>query len=500
MYSTHPMSALAYPLAAGQWSVRRHALLCSLPRRTVAVSAPGELLRTVLRLCDGRRRWRAVAEQLARHWSAGEVEAFLRSLAREGVIVEAGEGPAVDGGAEAAWPRVHAGRAPARLPGAPAGFVFYAGPVRVGSVQVFGAGRSDDPEEARRKAEAEAWERRGWATLGRTVEGCFRDIEGAIPPTGIAAYTPAQYASPQFPLRRFSPRTTYLWVPACDVRTGARVHLPAECVHARVALPARMAARACAETSTSGMAAWTDAEGALCRATLELVERDAFARAWLARRPACLLLAETVPVTAQQRVAGLQALGHRVALAWLTAAPVPVIAVFLQHHARPFTAITAAADFDAEVALARALDEAEARATRAAAAPAAPLARASQVRSIEDVDRYYRSPRFHRRADFFATAQPSTSFRAAGACRDWTGLQRWLAERKLDLVAADVTPPGAALAQGRVPLRVMRAVVPGLIPIWFRHGMEPAGLPAFAAAQAGAPAPRHGAPFVHPFT
>lgn len=483
------MLAPAYPQAFGHWIVQDDALECRLPRRTVAVSAPGALLREVLRLCDGRLRWRDVAGELAREWAPGLVEAFLGRLAEEGVIVEAGQAGA------ASWPQVHPGRLPANA----RGFAFCAGPVLVGTREVYGGGRSDDPRIAWRKAEAEAWERKGWATLGRVVEGRQRDIEGAVGPHRIVAYTPAQYASPGFPLRRFSPRATYLWSPATNVATGRRLHLPAECVHARVALPARFAARACADTSTSGGAAWTDAEGALCRATLELVERDAFVRSWLARHPTRQLLPETAPAAARRRVAALEALGHRVALAWLTAEPVPVIAVFLQHALRPFTAITAAADFDAEAALGSALDEAEARAAHAAAFPAAPIARAAQVRSIEDLIRYYQTSRFYRRADFFAGAAPSERFRATGACRDWSAVQRWLARRELDLIAVDITPPGAALDHGRVPLHVMRAVVPGLLPIWFGHGREPAGLPGFAAALSQSPPARHRAPFVHPF-
>jgi hypothetical protein len=51
--------------------------------------------------------------------------------------------------------------------------------------------------------------------------------------------------------------------------------------------------------------------------------------------------------------------------------------------------------------------------------------------------------------------------------------------------------------QGRHPLRVVRAVLPGLLPIWFTHGTEPAGLPAYRQA-AG---PRAGRPAcLHPFS
>ena len=745
------MHPVAYPLAFGHWSVQGRELVCRLPRRTVAVTAPGRLLREVLRLCDGRLRWRDVAAQLARGWSCGDVESFLARLVHEGVLVEAGEslarwaelgqlpvaGPRaaseeeqavlhrvaqgrllpggavppavapvpaanlaallrgrqsdrsfddapvsaddlrrvlwaahgvarpaddaalrwhrtvasggnlhcmrwfvavlrslpgapavapglhearfhVDGGvtlaalardAHAAWrmvldPRVlryasalllpvcdttlparkygnravlfahvEAGQSlqnaqlmaaalglgaivrgdtaaaavlqslaphlqpdggpsacwsvmpalalgakasptqlalargdeglevgPACLPGASRagggeGFAFFAGPIAVGDTATYASGRAAEPGLALRKAEAEAWERRGWATLGPVLEGRWREIPGALRPDAIVAYTPSQYAAPGFPFRPFSARRRYLWVEAQDAASGASVRMPAECVHALSALPPAFRASALTNTSSSGVAAWTDAQGALSRATLELLERDAFARRWIARQPVPLLRPASLPGEARRRVAALEALGHRVAIALLASEPVPVLSAFVQHLRRPFTAITAGADFDAEAALAKALDEAEGRAAHAAAFPARPLASASEVQGPAEVNRYYQTPRFRRRADFFASAAQDVDFAActAGSCGDALQLQSWLADRGLRLLAVDLTPAGAAIDQGRTPLKVVRAVVPGLLPFWFQPGLEPAGLAAFARI-------RRGPILVHPFT
>jgi len=760
------METVAYPMAFGHWSVQDDALVCRLPRKTVAVSAPGPLLREILRLCDGRMAWRQVAAALARQWSRPSVEAFLGQLARDGMLVEAGEclarwtdlgqvpavssrvAPAqelpllhrmaqaqlrpgiglgvgvlpasaqsladvlrqrqsertfadaglsanalctvlwaahgvtrpaadlsrgshrtvasgghmhgarwflfvlrplaadqsggvatapglyealfhVEGGvslrllvpdARGAWralldPRVlryasalllpvydiavparkygnratlfahlEAGQSlqnaqlmatalglagvvrgdtvaaavlevlegylsaarrgplrhwipmPALVLGAkpsalqlvlserdnwvqvrPAcrpmtqeaaagtgGFAFFAGPIALGGASVYSSGRGAEPALALRKAEAEAWERKAWATLGpKVVEGRLRDVSGAAAPHGLVAYAPRQYATRGFPLRPFSSRARYLWLEALQVGSGRSLHVPAECVLALSTLPRAMRDRAYTNTSTSGMAAWTDAEGALCRATLELIERDAFARCWIARASPPMLATASLPQPQRKRIEALEGLDHRVAVLCLARVPVPVFSVFVQHRQRPFTAITAAADFDAECALAKALDEAEGRAAHADTFPARPLARAAQVLGTAEVNRYYQTPRFHRRADFHAasTAREDFSARVEGACRDWAGLQGWLAAQALDLIAVDLTPEGAALDQGRTPLKVMRALVPGLIPIWFHHGLEPAGMPAFIAAQGAVPAPRRAAaPFVHPFT
>jgi ribosomal protein S12 methylthiotransferase accessory factor len=269
-------------------------------------------------------------------------------------------------------------------------------------------------------------------------------------------------------------------------------------VHALSALPAHYRARACTNSSTSGVAAWTDAEGALCRATLELIERDAFLRAWLARRAPPRIALRSLPGDARRSIARLQAAGCDVSVSRLDA-PVPVFSVYLREDKRPFAAITAAAALDPDAALAKALDEAEGRLAHAVAFPAEPLQRASDVQGTHDVHRFYQTRRFFRNADFWRRGPASSTFAEDPECRDWHALKTWLADRGLDLLAVDLTPEGAALDQGRRPLVVMRAFVPGLLPIWFQHGLQPAGLPAFQAAL-GQRGPRGNAAFVHPFT
>ena len=84
------MIQVHYPLAFGNWLVQKDTLVCRLPRKTVTVTAPGEVLASVMRLCDGRLEWKAVAQAMARRWPAKSVHGFLSHLADEGVLVEAG--------------------------------------------------------------------------------------------------------------------------------------------------------------------------------------------------------------------------------------------------------------------------------------------------------------------------------------------------------------------------------------------------------------------------
>lgn len=391
----------------------------------------------------------------------------------------------------------------AGIPSPIAAHAFVAGPVRVGSSDVYTGGRSADPKEASVKAEAEAWERLGWATLGVTAECRAMDLDDALDPRTIVAYTRAQYDRKDFPWTPYSTGKKYSWVSGVDTQSGARVLLPSECIHALNSLPAQFRQRAYTNVSTSGVAAWTDQEGALCRAAMELVERDAFLRAWIAQAPVPQMACNSLPGTALQRIKWLENAGYRVAVMQLASTLAPVFAVFLQSTARPFTAITAAADLQAEVALTRALDEGEGRAIQAAAFPAKPLRRTADVSSLEDINRLYQSPRFYRRADFFAAGPLCQRFGTGPRrCNDWAQVKKRLAQEKRRLLAFDLTPGHASVNQGRTPLHVVRAVIPGLIPIWFQPGLEPAGLSAYqsSATSRTGRAARADSPCIHPFT
>lgn len=378
------------------------------------------------------------------------------------------------------------------------GFAFIAGPVPSGHGDIFTTGRAADALVATRKAEAEAWERRGWAHLGPVVNGPMGEVPGAINPQRVVAYSDEQHLRADFPFARFKEDAPYLWRTGCDVATAAPVALPAECIHALSALPRKFQLAACTGTSTSGMAAGTDVESALCRATLELIERDAFLRCWLRGRSLPVLARESLPSAALRQVQELEALDLRVEILQVPTDLACVFAVFIQGRKRALTAVTAAAEFHPEGALIRALNEAQGRAAHAAAFPARPAAAGDLIRGPADISRYYQSPRTYREADFLVGPEPGRRFGAPlDAASTWLELQSRLAQTGHRIYAFDLTPPGAAIDQGRAPLHVIRAVVPGLLPIWFGTGLEPAGLPAFQSRLGGRSLSELP---VHPFT
>ena len=376
-------------------------------------------------------------------------------------------------------------------------FAFAAVDVHPSETPAGGSGRATEPRTALDIAEAEAWERVGWSTLARTVEATARDLPHALDPRDLVAYSDRQHRTRGFPFPRCEPTRTYLWTDALDTDSGIAHKVPAECVHALHALPRRFQEDACTSASTSGMAAAVALEDAVMRAALELVERDAFCRSWLSGTPAPGIHPASLPAALQGRLAALQAQGAQASLLDLSTPWCIVVAVFLQCPGMPFTAITAAASFDAESATAKALSEAEGRLAYAQQFPCTHSA-ADPMRQVEN---FYRHPRTYRRSDFFRAADRSRAFAELGreSARDWAQMRSRMRADGFRLLCADVTPPGAAIDQGRRALKVVRALVPGLVPIWFQRGLQPEGMRRFLEArttQGGRPA-RH---FLHPFT
>ncbi len=379
-------------------------------------------------------------------------------------------------------------------------FAFASMPTTSQSITAFaGSGRSDDPKLALTTAEAEGWERMAWSTPVSLVEGRFPEMPQALDPRSAVAYSARQYAQEEFPFVPFSSRRQYLWSSATDVATGKKCHVLADLVFAHTSLASQRQAKAFSSASTSGMAAGTSFSDALTRAALELVERDAFVNAWLSRRAPPVVKDKTLPKSTTQRISALRTTGFRVVVSDLSSGWAPVISVFAQNEQLPFTAITAAAAFSTEHALEKALDEIEGR---IAQAEHFPIPTKKDIDPMRQIERFYRVRASYRNSDFYVQTNNEVRFGAVGssACQSWNQLQSCILGDGFELLAVDMTPPGAAVEQGRTPLHVARAFIPGLVPIWFQNGLQPEGMPRFAEAVGGVRGKHTSRFFVHPFT
>lgn len=365
-------------------------------------------------------------------------------------------------------------------------------------------GRSNDPKLALTKAEAECFERMAWASPVDVQSGKFKisrlnEVNDAVDPRTLVAYSKRQYADNSFPFSPFSPARRHLWADAIDVETGQVRSVIADCIYASSALPSRFHKHLFTSTSTSGMAAGTTLENALHGATLELIERDAFVCGWLSRRAPPIIKKSSLPQNALQRIKVLMQQGVRLTVSDISTAWVPVVSVFAQNDQMPFTAITAAAHFSAEEALVKALDEIEGRLSWARQFP---VLSSKNTNPMWHIERFYRAANTYQSANFYIETRNRVDWRNTGSysCQNWADLTARIFGDGFSLFFVDMTPKQASIEQGRVPLKVVRALIPGLVPIWFEDNLQPEALNRFLAAARMAINRSNGQIFIHPFT
>jgi ribosomal protein S12 methylthiotransferase accessory factor len=342
-----------------------------------------------------------------------------------------------------------------------------------------GWGRDEDPAVAQLKAIAEAVER---SAYGRLPPGAFeaaaRELAGFLDPATLVRYASAQYAAPGFPLHRFDPGERRWWLTARCLGNGAELAVLADCVCSPRAFDAAYRSRLVTYTSSSGCASGRSIEDALLRAVLELVERDAFMRHWLAQSAGTSVRPASLPGWAAARLDTLTAAGCRAGTQCLTRGVHPTWLAWAQHEGMHFTCVGAASALAAEPALRSALDELETQAlARLSGVPADDIAPAD-VRRPADHGALYATPAWFRRADRILAAPESCAFGALAASFEVApeALYAKLAAAGHAPCWVDLSIPAAATVLDGGPLYTVRALAPGLIPITFGHGLLPLGM------------------------
>lgn len=379
-------------------------------------------------------------------------------------------------------------------------------PFHVGVAQLAGEsgdwcwGRDVDPHMAYTKAVAEALERHACANPQELYVGRYADLAHAADPRRIVAYAPSQYARQDFPFAPFDEHAEYLWKDGVDYLSGRRVAVLADLVHWGHA-PKDLHRLPFTITNTSGVAAYPTQQGALERAVLELVERDAFMRVWFSRAAMPTVEPASLPGQIQERLQALAEIGFAVQIKDFTQAWAPVICVFAQNTAQHFTRVAAACSFDPVEAVGQALAEVE-----AALALHVPTKNPSEiapesVMTPKDHGALYAQRRHFRRADFLAAGDTHRPVHdvGTGVPRNWQALANLLAGQGKQILHFDLGYPGAALRQGREPLSIVRAIIPGLIPIHFGYGTEPLATVHAALKNSSAHRMRVRSSFPHPF-
>ncbi|MEU4955618.1 YcaO-like family protein [Streptomyces lavendulae] len=338
-------------------------------------------------------------------------------------------------------------------------------------------GKGFTPDEAWAGALGEAVERYSAAVPPPEVHTArLGDLKGdVLDPSTLVLYAAHQYARPDFPYRPYDPLAQYPWVRGEWLDGTGDVWLPADFVH--YAAPGRTAL---AQVTTNGLAAGCGWEDAACRATLELVERDAFLRMWLSRTAPTRLDLTTADSSATDQVARLvrDLEAHGLALRFYllpSAGDVPVVLCLGLGDGRVWPAVT--------VATAAALDPRSAveKAALEQAYTALYLrdvlgsghrlpTRDTEVTTFLDHALRYAGAGTRHRLSFIVdskkTARLSHLPIPAAGSRD--SLRELVLSLDTPIAIADVTA-GDVAATGA---RVVRALAPGLQPLYCGTGLE----------------------------
>jgi thiazole/oxazole-forming peptide maturase SagD family component len=303
------------------------------------------------------------------------------------------------------------------------------------------------------------------------------DLDGEVlDPRTLVLYTDAQYEDDGFPYARFDPSVRHPWVPGRWLADDTPVWVPAVCVFLSLTLwPEHIL---CQGTS-NGLAASTDLQDAALRATLELVERDAFLASWFTACPGRPVdTGDTLDPQLRRVVRGIESLGPKVELYTLQTSACGTTALCLalgDGQQWPGITIGLGADLDPYLAVRQAILE------LAQTGPYLSRMMRSGALTVPDDPSLVREMLHH--AAYYFPADRAIAFdrlrssETPHASSDLTQNppERSLASCATKLAAAgvrvalvDVTSPDVATG----PFRVVRAVSPDLQPIWYGYGLD----------------------------
>jgi ribosomal protein S12 methylthiotransferase accessory factor len=205
-----------------------------------------------------------------------------------------------------------------------------------------GSGKGLTAAEAMRGAVGEALERYSASRIDH--HACRRasaeDLDGdVLAPTALSLYDDEQYRQHGFPFVPWKPDRPIDWVRGRWLHSAEPVWVPALPVYFNY--PAPPGERFCQVTS-SGLAAGRDPDDATLRATLELLERDAFMLTWLCRRPGWRVVVDgSIDASIREVIRQLEEVGAHIELYLLdSGVDVPTIVCLALGDGRDWPGVT----------------------------------------------------------------------------------------------------------------------------------------------------------------
>lgn len=338
-------------------------------------------------------------------------------------------------------------------------------------------GRDLDKKMAVIKAEAEACE---WYLCGRSadmslIDGTYQELGNrAIDPRKMISYLPEQLGI-DGKVESFADDHMYEWLKVQSIKTGNEHLVLADFAFFPYA---PKYGRRYAYANSSGAAAHVTSQEALEHAVLETIEREAFMVTWLNRLRRSSIDKSSVPIEFQKRIRALELSGFDVSLIDISYNLTPVIMVFIKLRNVPFISCSTASGYELSDILDRALAESEASAyCKLRDGSSRVIFTAEEVVSTMDHGAFYENAKLIQRVSFLAgnTKKPTT-FKEMGSKKYPSSKEELYSQmfsQELDILTCEITD-NSRLRD--LPYKVVRAFIPGMVPINFGYGIEPFGM------------------------
>jgi ribosomal protein S12 methylthiotransferase accessory factor len=314
----------------------------------------------------------------------------------------------------------------------------------------------------------------------------------SMDPRLLGLYEDSQYDLPDFPYARFKPTQPIHWTRGNWLDTGEPVWLPALPTYFNFHPPRN---ELYCQVSSNGLAAGTDLIDAALRATLELVERDAFMLTWHCRLSGRRIIPnDSLDPGVAEIIRQLEAHGAQIELYLLSAGiDIPVVACFGIGDGQRWPGVTVAlaAHPSLRSAVRKAILEQGAVGPyiRRMMLDGQPIPQTpGDVRSLNDHALFY-VPIERRQILGFLRENDSATMRLADLAEPIQVPVNWYTERLaaagVRVAVADVTSPDIAGS----PFRVVRALGVNMQPIDFNFKLRRLTNPRLQKLLTGAPNP-----------
>ena len=302
------------------------------------------------------------------------------------------------------------------------------------------------------------------------VEARRAELHGdVVDPANMPLYPEHQYRRPGFPYQRYCPDRKYPWVRGRWLDDHGAVWVPALLAYF---VTGSGETNFCQVTS-NGLATGAGYDDAALRASLELIERDAFMQSWTCRRPGIRLRRDKhLQLETLYIVESLERLGARIELYLLKSrVDVPVVLCLGLGDGRhwPGVSVTTAAHWNPQQAAHKAVVEhgySCVYVRRAMLDNTAVIPRSAEdVRTFLDHALYYVPVERQKLCEFWRSSRASSV--SIGDAESWEQLDsrhkaRELVRRGMNIAIVDVTSPDVKLTG----LRVVRAICEDAHPLY----------------------------------